>query len=150
MSELFIQNTIQINASAAIVWDILTNPEKTKIYMFGCEALSNWNPGDELIWKGNYEGKDVVFVIGNIVAIEPNKKLIYTTFDPNSAIENIPSNYLFVTYVLKEENKVTILKVTQGDYNKVAEGERRYQESFNNGEGWNPILVAIKKLAEEK
>lgn len=150
MSELFIQNTIQINASAAIVWDILTNPEKTKIYMFGCEALSNWNPGDELIWKGNYEGKDVVFVIGNIVAIEPNKKLIYTTFDPNSTIENIPSNYLFVTYVLKEENKVTTLKVTQGDYNKVAEGERRYQESYNNGEGWNPILVAIKKLAEEK
>lgn len=148
MKELLIENTITINAPANIVWDLLTNPEKTKMYMFGCEALSTWNVGDELIWKGNYEGKEMVFVTGNIVSINTNKKLVYTTFDPNSSIENIPVNYLTVSYELFEENNHTTLVVTQGDYNKVAEGERRFKESYNNGQGWNPILVDIKKLAE--
>jgi hypothetical protein len=41
-----------------------------------------------------------------------------------------------------------VLNVEQGDYATVAEGERRYQEAFNGGEGWNPILVEIKKLVE--
>ena len=47
------------------------------------------------------------------------------------------------------ENGQTILNVTQGNYATVAEGERRYNESYNNGEGWNPILILIKKVAEE-
>jgi len=49
---------------------------------------------------------------------------------------------------LKTESRQTILTVTQGDYSLVAEGDRRYQESYNGGEGWNPILQEIKKLVE--
>jgi len=49
---------------------------------------------------------------------------------------------------LQEENQQTKLTVTQGDYSKVAEGDRRYKETYNNGEGWNPILMEIKKLVE--
>ncbi len=30
----------------------------------------------------------------------------------------------------------------------VGDGERRYKESNNNGEGWNPILVKIKDQIE--
>ncbi len=149
MEELFIKNTIKINAPTAKVWDVLTNPEMTKIYMFGCETVSDWKVGSELLWKGNYEGKEMIFVKGHIVTIEPNTKLVYSTFDPNSAIADIPENYLNVTYLLFEENGVTTFSVTQGDYNKVAEGEKRYKEGSNNGEGWNPILVEIKKLAEK-
>ena len=81
--------------------------------------------------------------------IEPNKLLAYTTIDPNNkTIADIPENYLTVTYTLTEENAQTIFTVTQGDYAKVAEGEKRYTEAYNNGEGWNPILVEIKKLVE--
>src|SRR6266705_3563860 len=96
----------------------------------------------------NYEGKEMVAVKGNIVKIEPEKFLAYTTIDPNFAIEDIPENYLTVTYSLSEENGQTILTVTQGDYTTVADGERRYKEAYNNGEGWNPILVEIKKIVE--
>ena len=149
MEELFIRNTIKINAPTSKVWDLLTNPEMTKIYMFGCETVSEWKVGSELLWKGNYEGKEMIFVKGQIVIIEPTKKLVYTTFDPNSTIADIPENYLDVTYLLNEENGVTTLTVTQGDYNKVAEGEKRYKEGSNNGEGWNPILEEIKKIAEK-
>jgi len=147
---LFIKNTIVINAPASSVWNALVNPEETKKYMFGCETVSDWQPGSSLIWKMLYEGKDFIAVKGNIVTIEPGKLLVYTVIDPNGSIEDIPENYLTVTYELKEENGHTTLNVTQGDYSIVADGEKRYKDSYNNGEGWNPILVQIKNLVEGK
>ena len=116
--------------------------------MFGCETVSDWTVGSLLLWSANVEGKEIVYVKGNIVAIEPNKFLTYTVFDPFGKILDIPENYLTVTYTLTEKNKITTLVVTQGDYNIVAEGERRYKEAYNNGEGWNPILVQIKTICE--
>ena len=145
---LIVKNSITIQAPASKVWDALINPEQTKKYMFGCETVSDWNVGSELLWRGNYEGQEMVFVKGHIVAIEPENFLAYTTIDPNSTIDDIAENYLTVTYDLRDENGQTTLTVTQGDYSKVAEGERRYQEAYNGGEGWNPILVEIKKIVE--
>lgn len=148
--ELIITNQVSINAPAQEVWDALVNPEKTKEYMFGCKTVSDWKAGSGLVWRGEYNGKEVDYVKGYIVKINPAKHLAYTVIDPNNpAIPDIPENYLTVTYTLKEENGTTLLTVTQGDYSTVAEGEKRYRESYNNGEGWNPILVAIKKLVEK-
>lgn len=117
--------------------------------MFGCETVSDWKKGSTLIWKMLYEGKDFIPVKGYVVEIEPNKLLSYTVIDPhNPNIPDIPENYLTVTYLLEENNNQTLLKVTQGDYNAVADGEKRYKESYNNGEGWDPILVQIKNILE--
>ena len=148
MKKLEVVSTITINAPASKVWDALVNPQQTKKYMFGCETVSDWTVGSLLLWSANVEGKEIVYVKGNIVAIEPNKFLTYTVFDPFGKILDIPENYLTVTYTLTEKNKITTLVVTQGDYNIVAEGERRYKEAYNNGEGWNPILVQIKTICE--
>lgn len=145
---LIIENQISINAPAEKVWDALVNPVKTKQYMFGCETVSDWKPGSSLLWKGSYEGKEMVFVKGEVMAISPGKHLKYTTIDPNSTIDDVSENYLWVTYDLEESNGTTKLTVRQGDYSTVAEGERRYNDSYNNGEGWNPILTQIKKLVE--
>ena len=148
MSELKIENTIEIYAPIAEVWDALTNPEKTKIYMFGCETVSDWKVGSELLWKGFYEGKEMIFVKGQVLSVESYTKLVYSTFDPNSTMEDIQENYLEVTYELIENGGKTTLNVTQGDYSKVADGKRRYKEGLNNGKGWDPILIEIKKLVE--
>ena len=145
---LIVKNTIVVNAPAADVWDALTNPEKTKKYMFGCETVSDWKKGGSLLWKGKHEGKELIFVKGEIVDIQPQKFLAYTTIDPNSKIDDKPENYLTVTYSLSADRGKTTLIVTQGDYSQVAEGKRRYQEAYNNGEGWHPILVQIKNLVE--
>lgn len=148
MTPLLIKNTITINAPVSKVWNALIDPEQTKKYMFGCETVSDWKLGSPLLWKGTYEGKEMVFVKGTIVEIVPEKLLKYTTFDPNSTIADVPENYLTVTYELETLNGQTVFTVTQGDYNTVAEGEKRYKESYNNGQGWDPILVEIKKLVE--
>lgn len=145
---LIIQNEIRIDARAAKVWDALVNPTLTKQYMFGCEAISDWQVGSELLWQGEHEGKDMVWVKGHVLEIEPGKLLRYTTIDPHSNIDDVSENYLQVTYQLIPDGDSTLLKVTQGDYATVADGERRYQDSYNNGEGWNPILIEIRKLVE--
>lgn len=147
---LYIRNEITIDASPATVWEALVDPAQTKQYMFGCETVSDWQPGSSLEWVGEHEGKPMVFVKGNIVEIDPARFLSYTTIDPHSNIDDTSENYLTVTYTLEPKNGQTHFTVTQGDYAKVAEGERRYNDSWNNGVGWQPILDQIKQLVESK
>lgn len=91
----------------------------------------------------------MVAVKGTVVDIVPGSYLAYTTFDPNNtAIADIPENYLTVTYTLSEAPDGTLLVVTQGDYSAVAEGDKRYNDAVNAG-GWSSILSEIKKVAEE-
>jgi uncharacterized protein YndB with AHSA1/START domain len=148
MEKQIVTNSITINATPAKVWDALVNPAQTKKYMFGCETVSDWKVGSTLLWKGNHEGKEMVFVKGIILEIEPQKLLTYTVIDPNSSIPDIPENYLNVTYDLLEKDGATILTVSQYGFENAADGEKRYKDVYNNGEGWNPILVEIKKVTE--
>lgn len=147
--QLIIKNDITINAPASVVWNALTNPLQTKKYMFGCEPVTDWKPGSPMLWKGVFDGKELIAVKGNIVAIQEGKYLAYTTFDPNSTTEDIPENYATVTYSLKEENGKTHFAVTQGDFAKVADGEKRFQDAQQEG-GWAGILEQIKDLVEKQ
>ncbi len=132
---LEIVNTIRVNAPASRLWTVLTSPDQTRKYMFGCETVSDWKPGSPLLWKGSHEGREMVFVKGIITRIEPGRFLSYTVIDPHSGMEDVPENYLTVTYQLLQDNDQTLLTVTQGDYNQVAEGEKRYREAYNEGQG---------------
>jgi len=49
--EKTIINSIHIHANAEKVWDALINPEKTKVYMFGCATVSTWEIGSDLLWE---------------------------------------------------------------------------------------------------
>lgn len=132
----------------AKVWDTLVNPEATKKYMFGCETVSDWKPGSPLLWRAVYEGTETVFVKGNVIAIQPPVLLTYTVIDPNADMPDIPDNYLNVYYQLTEQDGITTLTVSQDGFEKAADGEKRYNDVYNNGDGWNPVLVEIKKVAE--
>lgn len=145
---LIISNTVQIDASRAKIWNALVNPHETKKYMFGCEALSDWEIGSPLLWQGTHDGKAMVFVKGTILDIELENYLAYTTIDPNDqSLAHLPENYLTVTYTITTEDDKNVLTITQGDYSKVGNGESRFKESLDGG-GWEPILMAVKALAE--
>ncbi|MEO5683760.1 MAG: SRPBCC domain-containing protein [Chitinophagaceae bacterium] len=148
MSKLSVENNISIHAPIEKVWDTLVNPEQTKKYMFGCETVSDWKPGSPLLWRAMYEGKETVFVKGTVIAFQPPALLTYTVIDPNADMPDIPDNHLNVYYQLSEQDGVTSLTVSQDGFEKAADGEKRYNDVYNNGEGWNPILLEIKKVAE--
>lgn len=148
MEKLIVSNQVSINGTLAQVWDMLTSPEKTKLYMFGCETVSDWKTDSELLWQGNYEGKEMVFVKGFVIDIIPEKLLKYSVIDPNATYPHIPENHLNVTYALTEVNGQVVLTVSQDGFETAAEGDKRYEEVYNKGEGWNPILQEIKKFVE--
>lgn len=143
MNELVIRQTIEVNAPVSTLWKILTDNEFIQQYMFGCYAETDWKPGSPLLWKGAADGK--LYVKGRVVSIEPPHRLVYTVIDPNSAIADIPVNYLTMTYDLKErKGGGSVLEITQGDFAKVENGQNRYNDSLGGGDS---ILVAIKNLA---
>ena len=145
MAELFIHNTLDVNAPVEALWRVLTDNQFIPQYMFGCIAETDWKPGSPLLWRGAADGK--LYVKGEVVSINPPRTLVYTIIDPNNpAIPDIPQNYLTVTSTLKERGgKASTLEMTMGDYSKVANGQQRYEESAGGGDF---ILQAIKKLAE--
>lgn len=144
MPELVIRNTLAVKAPVTTLWSVLTSNEFIPQYMFGCLAETDWKPGSPLLWKGAADGK--TYVKGHVVAINAPQHLEYTIIDPNSTIEDIPANYLKMTYDLKEDGEgSSILEITQGDFATVANGQQRYEDSLGGGDH---ILPAIKKLAE--
>jgi len=146
---LIVTDEITIDGPAAKVWEVLTEPEWTKQYMFGCEPITDWKPGSPLLWKGTFNDVEMVAVKGQVVRFDPVHSLIYTVIDPNnSAIPDLPENYLTVTCGLTENDGQTHLVVTQGDYSTVADGENRYRHTVDGG-GWSPILQQIKQLVEK-
>ena len=145
-----VRNSILIQAEPALVWDALTNPAQTKKYMFGCEVLTDWEVGSPMHWQALYEGEEMVFVKGYILAIDPGVKLRYSVIDPNAEYPHTPENHLNVTYELVDYGARTELIVTQDGFETAFDGERRFTEVQNNGDGWNPILEAIQKIVEEK
>lgn len=144
-----VTNTILINAPIETVWAVLTESTYTKIYMFGCETISDWKVGSPLIWKMQHEGKDFIPVKGEVLEITKPTLLKYSVIDPNASYPDIPENYLKVTYSLEEDKNQTKLTITQDGFENAAEGEKRFKDVNNNGEGWMPILVQMKDLAEK-
>lgn len=143
--EKIISNTLTLDATPEKVWSLLTEPAYVKKYMYNSDLVTDWQPGQPVIFKGSYQGQEMVFVKGNVVESVPYSLLSYTVFDPNANYTDEPWNYLTVTYKLESVGNQTQLTITQGDYTKVQDGEKRYEDSANAG-GWSSILEKIREL----
>jgi uncharacterized protein YndB with AHSA1/START domain len=144
MPQLIIKSQIEIAASQARVWEVLTDPAYTVQYMFNCKPVTDWRVGSRLNWRGAADGKD--YVTGLVEHYQPPRMLRFSTFDPHSTIPDIQENYVPVTYDLIRSENNTILIVTQGDFATVADGEKRFKET---GAGWDMVLARVKELAEQ-
>lgn len=143
--EKIITNSITFDTTPEKVWAILTEPVFVKQYMYDSDLITDWQPGQPVIFKGVYQGQEMVFVKGHTVENIPNKLLSYTVFDPNANYKDEPWNYLTVTYKLEQKGNQTELTITQGDYSKVEDGAKRYDDAANAG-GWSSILEKMKAL----
>lgn len=147
MAQLVTKDAIEIRATPERVWRVLTDPELTPRYMFGCRTVSEWKVGSPLLWEGTFDGKTLVAVKGAIEALERPRHLRYSVFDPNGQYTDAPWNYLHVDYLLTPTGDGVRLEVVQGDYATVQDGQKRYQDTVN---GWGSILAQIKAIAEEE
>jgi uncharacterized protein YndB with AHSA1/START domain len=143
VAEKIVRESIAINALPSRVWDVLTRPEYTREYMFGCEPVTDWGVGSSLEWRAG----EKVYVKGTVVSIEPNERFEYTTYSPNAFdnYEDTPENYTMVTLQLKPSGDGIELLVTQGDFSRIASGDIRFAHSVNS---WRSVLTKIKEIAE--
>ncbi len=145
---MIIKEEILFKASTEQVWDLLTNPEMTKQYMFGSEIISSWEIGSPIHWKGKTEdGQDIVYVKGEVLEYQEGKKVSSTMFDPNAEMKDIPENYVNLTYELTTTEDGTLLTITQGDFSGAENGQKRYEESK---QGWKAMVIPLmKKMLDE-
>jgi len=140
--DLIVSKSIDINAPVAKVWDALTNPAIIKEYLFGTETITDWKPGSEIIFQGEYQGhkyRDKGIVKENIL----NKRISYSYWSGFSGLEDKPENYSLVSYdVVSKGNDQTQLTWTQKGYPD--EERQKHSES-----GMDVFLKSIKEVVEK-
>lgn len=136
------ERSILIKANAGSIWDVLTNTEKIKQYLFNSEAETDWKVGKPVTFSRVSEGKKYVDK-GKILEVVPQKLLKYSYFSSQEGYADIPENYSTITYSLEKQNENNI-KLTYCREHIPIEFERKNQERFLPG-----MLENIKKLAEK-
>ncbi|MEO5946312.1 MAG: SRPBCC domain-containing protein [Chitinophagaceae bacterium] len=133
-------STIKINASTQKVWDILTKPEMVKLWQYGSELQTTWEPGTGIKFSTKWEDK-VFQQWGQVLEIRTKELIKYSLFAPRPDLEDKPENYFIMKYVLTDDNGQTKLEIIQEDNRPNA-----VQEEPQIVE--NPVLKSLKDLAE--
>ena len=134
------KSSVTINAPRSRVWEALTQPDLIKQYLFGTEVSTDWKVGSPITYKGVWEGKAYEDK-GQILQVEPEKRLVSTFWSALSGLPDRPENYQTVEYALSDEGDGTRLTLTQG--NNDSEESARHSE-----QNWNMVLEGLKKLVE--
>jgi uncharacterized protein YndB with AHSA1/START domain len=131
----------EIDAAPDKVWQALTDPELIKKYMFGSEVKTDWKPGSPITWQGEFEGRKYEDK-GEILAVEPGRRLEVTHFSPLTGQEDRPENYHRVLYELRQTDGGTSVRLTQDNSSSAEEAE-------HSAANWQMMLDGLKKVAEQ-
>ena len=131
----------EIDAPPEKVWQALTDPQLIKKYMFGSEVRTDWKPGSPITWQGEFEGRKYMDK-GEIITVEPDRRLEITHFSPLTGQEDRPENYHRVSYELQQTDGGTSLRLTQDNSSSAEEAE-------HSAATWQMMLDGLKKVAEQ-
>jgi uncharacterized protein YndB with AHSA1/START domain len=132
--------SISIHASAAEVWDTLTNPDKIRQYLYGTETQTSWVLYSPITFKGSWNGMPYIDK-GTILEINPLRVLSYSYWSPLSGKEDFEDNYAHITFHLSPFEEETILVITQDNL-------ETDEEVVNAESNWMKVGQEIKKIAE--
>ena len=108
------EKTTMIDAPATKVWQALTTSDIIKEYFFGNEAISTWNVGDSIMFKGEWEGQEYLGR-GIILNRVPYSLFRFSYWSSLSGLENQSDNYQHVTYQLSENENARTELITSVD-----------------------------------
>jgi uncharacterized protein YndB with AHSA1/START domain len=130
-----------IRAPKARVWAALVDPQAIEKYMFGTHVTSTWKKGGPITWKGEWQGKPYEDK-GEILDIEPGRRLRYSHFSPLMGKPDKPENYHNVTIELQGDDKHTHVALLQD--NNSDEKAREHSEK-----NWAMMLEGLKNFVED-
>lgn len=138
--KLKVKKTVEITASLMEVWEALTDRETIKKYFFGTEAISDWEEGSTLVFRGEWEGKSYEDK-GTILEAIPGELLSYSYWSGFSGLEDTSENYSKVSYTLEQTVDGTLLNLEQKGFAD--------EEALAHAEGgWTMVLKNLKDLLE--
>jgi len=140
-SDLLTSKSIEINATPSKVWNVLTNPEIIKEYLYDTETITDWKVGSEIIFQGDYSEqkyRDMGVILENSLY----ELLSYSYWSNFTGLQNKPENYSLITYSLEMlDNMKTKFTWEQKGY--VDE-----QSCANAESGIEALVEKIKEIAE--
>ncbi|MBA3691596.1 MAG: SRPBCC domain-containing protein [Actinobacteria bacterium] len=137
------ERQITIDAPVDAVWRALTDPELVKHYMHGTTMETDWTVGGPITWTGEWQGTAYEDK-GEVLEVEPRKRLIHTHWSSMGGTEDTPENYHTVTYDLEDRGGTTVLTLRQDNNASQEEADKMAE---NN---WGPVLDGIKDVAEAR
>jgi uncharacterized protein YndB with AHSA1/START domain len=133
-------SAITIDAPPARVWEVITDPKAVKEFMFGAEVDTDWSAGSPVFWRGEWEGKAYEDK-GEILEVEPSRKLVHTHFSPLGGEDDKPENYHTLTWTLEGQGNGTLLTLSQ-DNNAT-------EEAAEHSKGmWDLLVADVKRIVE--
>jgi len=144
MAETFVARvSITINASGAMVWDALVNPETIKQYMPVTSVATEWREGSPIVWKSEFQDKPFE-VRGTVLRVEPGRLLQYDHSLPifrSSGVAHAAEIHQRVTIELRDDGAQTHLSVS--------EQNNKTRRELEHSEGsWRMVLHGMKALLE--
>jgi uncharacterized protein YndB with AHSA1/START domain len=110
--------------------------------MFGSQVETDWQRGSAIVWRGEYEGKKYEDK-GEILEIEPERRLKMTHFSPLGGQDDVPENYHTLVYELEGRGQKTRVLLSQ-DNNTSEEAAEHSQAN------WEKMLSGLKQVVEDR
>ena len=146
MNEVTAEATVDINAPRSEVWRSLTDPERIKEYYLGAEVQTDWQVGSPITFKGEWEGKSYEDK-GEILDVEPERKLTYSHWSPTGGKPDSPENYHVVDITLDDRDGETQVTLRQSNLRGGAtDKDRANREHFEKN--WKQMLDGLKQTTE--
>ena len=137
----YIKGSININANATAVWEVLTGPASIKKYV-GSDIQTDWKPGSDIIWEAD-QGGIKVHDKGKVLEMEENKLLKHTYWSSAAGTEESEDNSSTITWTLEHTMEgLTTLTYTRENIPTLEE-RAMFEEHLP------AMLDEIKRLSEE-
>jgi uncharacterized protein YndB with AHSA1/START domain len=137
-----LKTSLSIAAPIEKVWAALITPKIVKEYFFGTQLVTDWQVGNPIIFRGEWEGTAYEDK-GTVLAFEPHKLLKYNYLSSWSEKADLPENYDNITYAVHEADGQTVVTITQDGF----ESEEKRNHSEQN---WQAIFGGMKAILEKK
>jgi uncharacterized protein YndB with AHSA1/START domain len=135
-----------IQATTAEIWTALTTPELMKTYFLGADVSSDFRLGSPITFRGQFKGKSYQDK-GEILAVEPQRRLSFSHFSPLTGQPDVPENHHTVTFDLEGVQGGTKVTVTQANLlGGVKPSDREHRAEFEKN--WTSVLEGLKKTVE--
>ena len=116
-------------ATPVRVWDALTDPVQTRIYLEGMALQSDWVPGSALV--ACFRGEPTV--LGEVLCVQAHQRLSYVIRPPEASA-------VYLTWLLRRrvDGCLCRLQIDEADASDIAELE----------DVWLPIMAGLQRSVD--